>query len=479
MESTMTVVRNAFFIFCSCLPSILAAQDAKPFDISVSPVSIAVAREGITGAGSLISSGDRIFHVYPNHPDDFGGSAGTGSNKSADGGAKWSAGADDWPIAKTVDIWIDPLRDGRLIAFGIRWAPDPAKRGQLTGKDVPTGAYRVAFSTDKGEMWHEEEAVIDCPEEYGVIARPLFPVFEGNDGALHMPAYAWSRTGNRTLLLRCEDGGRKWRVRSVISSAADMAKAGAPVTTPWLETAIARVADGSWLAVVRTGSNAKAALMMSRSTDEGLTWSPVEKVLAGPEKHAAAGKLPRLVLLENGLLALLTAHSKNHCRLYVSSDGRGRSWSEGFIVTSQSGGNAALTAVNRDTLLVATPANGRIDSWRVTLRPEPRPVSPIGVPAKVTVDPATVRVAWQAPAGATPPARYRITPVMIAPPSASPDTEIFPYVPIETADASALELDLGRKLSIGGRYRVEVAAMDRDGGIGATATSAEFVVGAK
>ena len=480
MESTLTGMKSAIIAFCFFLPSILAAQDAKPFDIYVSPVSIAIQREGITGAGSLISAGGKIFQVYPNHPDDFGGSAGTGSNRSADGGVTWTAGADDWPIAKTVDLWIDPLRDGRLIAFGIRWAPDPAKRGEQTGKDVPPGAYRVAFSADNGATWREEEATIDCPAEYGVIARPLFPIFQGKDGALHMPAYAWSRTGNRSLLLRSDDVGRKWHVRSVITSAADMVKAGAPVTTPWLETAITPVADGSWLAVVRTGSNAKAGLTMARSTDEGLTWSPVEKVLAGPEKRAAAGKLPRLVLLENGLLALLTAHTKNHCRLYVSPDGSGRGWSEGFIVTSQSGGNAALTGLDRDTLLAATPANRRIDSWRVTLRPDsPGGDAKMGAPTNVKVDSVTARVWWQPPTGASHVARYRMTPVMIAPPAANPDAEVYPYVPIETADAAAREMDLGRKLSIGARYRIEVSAIDAEGRKGASAASAEFVAGEK
>lgn len=476
----MTWKERAIFGLGFFLPAILTGQDARPFDIVVSPVSIAVTREGITGAGSLHATPQGGgFHVYPNHPDDFGGTAGSGSNRSTDGGATWTAGPDDWPIAKTVDLWIDPLRDGRLIAFGIRWAPDPAKRGQLAGKDVPPGAYRVAFSPDKGETWREEEATLHCPDEFGVIARPLFPIFSGKDGALHMPAYAWGRTGNRALLLRSEDGGKNWTVRSAITSAAEMAKAGTPVTTPWLETAILPVADGSWLATVRTGSNAKSSLMMSRSSDDGLTWSLVEKVLAGPEKHPVAGKLPRLALLPNSLLALLTAHSKNHCRLYVSPDGCGRTWGEGHIVTSQSGGNAALTVVDRDTLLVATPANGRIDSWRVRLRPGDRPISKVGSPPNVRVDPAMMRVSWQAPAESGQVARYRITPVMIAPPPENTDTEIFPYAPIETADASALELDLGRKLSIGGRYRVKIAAVDHDGMIGAATVSDEFVAGAK
>jgi hypothetical protein len=35
-------------------------------------------------------------------------------------------------------------------------------------------------------------------------------------------------------------------------------------------------------------------------------------------------ELPTLQLLPNGELALLTAHRKHHCRLYLSADGNGR-----------------------------------------------------------------------------------------------------------------------------------------------------------
>jgi hypothetical protein len=66
---------------------------------------------------------------------------------------------------------------------------------------------------------------------------------------------------------------------------------------------------------------------------------------------------------------------------------------------------------------------------------------------------------------------------MIKPSESNKDTEIHPYVPIRTRDA-ATQLELGRVLSIGGTYRVEVAAVDRDGRISPTASSAELVVGA-
>jgi hypothetical protein len=121
------------------------------------------------------------------------------------------------------------------------------------------------------------------------------------------------------------------------------------------------------LAVVRTGSSAESPLVTARSTDGGVTWSPVEKVLAGPKKQIVAGKLPGLCLLSNGVLVLLTAHTKSGCRICLSADGIGREWSDAFIVTNQSGGNTSMVATGPDKLIVFTPATGRINSWRVTI----------------------------------------------------------------------------------------------------------------
>jgi len=67
-----------------------------------------------------------------------------------------------------------------------------------------------------------------------------------------------------------------------------------------------------------------------------------------------------------------------------------------------------------------------------------------------------------------------VTPVLLAPTSENTETEIYPYAPVETPDAATTSLELGRKLSIGGRYRFEVVAVDREGRLSAAATSVEW-----
>lgn len=416
--------------------------------VIVKPRVSVVERAGITGGGQIVSAGDRLLMFYPNHPDDFGGSGGTGASVSEDGGATWTAQRDDWPMAGMVDLWADKLRNGDLLAFGIRWVPDPKKRGEITAKDVPAEAYQIAISKDQGRTWQSQAAVIECPAEFGVIARPLPHVFEDENGALFMPAYAWGRHGNHALLLTSVDRGRRWTVRSSITTAAAMVKAGAPVTTPWLESTVSPTKGGDWLAIVRTGSSAKASLVGVRSTDLGKTWS-------APEKMAVAGKLPTLQLLPNGVLALLTAHSKNHCRLYLSADGNGRDWSHAHVLTSLSGGNAGMTIAGKDSLMVVSPANGRIDAWRVSIRVPSAVAQNLAAPTNAVMNKGTL--SWQAVAGAV---GYRVTPVLVKPGAAFSEAEVLPQATLET---QANQIDLSRQLLPASIYRFEIHALDRDG----------------
>ncbi|MFO1485368.1 MAG: sialidase family protein [Verrucomicrobiaceae bacterium] len=414
----------------------------------VQPRVTIVEREGITGAGQVVATGKRLLAFYPNHPDDFGGSGGTGASVSEDGGATWTAQADDWPMPKMVDMWADKLRDGSLLAFGIRWVPDPKKRGEITAKDVPADAYQIAISKDQGRTWQAQAAVIECPVEFGVIARPLPHLFEDENGMLFMPAYSWGKHGNHALLLSSVDRGKRWTVQSSITTAAAMVKAGAPVTTPWLETTVSPTKNGDWLAIVRTGSSAKASLVSVRSTDHGKTWS-------APEKLSAAGKLPTLQLLPNGVLTLLTAHSKNHCRLYLSADGNGHEWSSGHVLTSLGGGNAGMTMTGEDSLVVISPANGRIDAWRASIRPEGTLTKDLASPTNAMMDKGVLT--WSASAGAV---GYRVTPVLMKVGTGFGEAEVLPHAAIQTQGCS---LDLSRQLLPGSTYSFEISALDPAG----------------
>lgn len=417
-----------------------------------------VERDGITGAGQVVQAGNRLLVLYPNHPDDFGGSGGSGASVSEGDGGTWQAQPDDWPLGRTVDVWADRLKNGDLIAIGLKWAPDPKKRGEVSQKDVPADAYHLGISTDGGRTWRSEPMVIEHPAEFGIIARPLPHIFEDDSGTLFMPAYAWGKAGNHALLLTSKNRGRHWSVLSSITTAAAMVKAGAPVTTPWLETTVSPTQNGDFLAVVRTGSSAKSSLVSVRSTDRGRTWS-------APEKMSAAGKLPTLQLLPSGVLAMLTAHTKNHCRLYLSVDGNGREWSTAYVLTSRSGGNAGMIATGKDSLLVISPANKRIDAWRVSLRNTPVAADNLAAPTDIIFNQGTL--SWSSTATA-----HEVTPVLIAKAAGHDDTEILPHTPIRV---EGTKLDISQQLLIGATYAFEVRAVDHEGHLSPSARSAQSV----
>ncbi|MBI4621672.1 MAG: exo-alpha-sialidase [Verrucomicrobia bacterium] len=76
------------------------------------------------------------------------------------------------------------------------------------------------------------------------------------------------------------DMGKTWQVASTIATATAIRALGVPVTMPWFENMVARVADGSPLAVIRTSSNSRGAIVAARSSDNGATWSAPERLLA-------------------------------------------------------------------------------------------------------------------------------------------------------------------------------------------------------
>ena len=70
-----------------------------------------------------------------------------------DGGVTWNAGADDWPIVRSVDLWQERLGDGSYVALGIRWLPDSQRRRELTAADMPADHARVAIVLYPDGQW--------------------------------------------------------------------------------------------------------------------------------------------------------------------------------------------------------------------------------------------------------------------------------------------------------------------------------------
>lgn len=447
---------RSLLLFTFLIAQVTAA--AADWEVVSSPRTTVIEQEGITGGGRPVMTGDRVLNFFPNHPDDFGASTGMASAISGDGGLTWAKGPDNWPMPEMVAMWADRRSNGDLIAFGIHWLPDPAKRRDPDPQLPPADAYQIGISKDNGRTWKLEPATIECPPETGYIARPLPHIIE-KDGLLLMPSYAWSNRGNKVVLLQSSDGGRVWKVRSVITTAVAMLQAGAHVTTPWLESTVSSTSDGALLAVVRTGSTVKSALVSTRSSDGGLTWSQ-------PKVLPFAGKLPALRMLENGVLTLTTALSHNHCRVYLSADGTGRNWSDAFVISSLTGGNVGVTLSGKNELLVTTPANRRISAWHLRIDPKPATNRDLIPPSAPMFEKGLL--SWTPSPGV---AAYRVTPVLIKPGSAFPSTLIQPYAPIHTKDS---KLSLRRQLLPGSIYAFDLAAVNAKGEVSPAVRSKEY-----
>ncbi len=125
--------------------------------------------------------------------------------------------------------------------------------------------------------------------------------------------------------------------------------------------------DGEMLCALRTGAN--KPLYCVRSYDRGRTWTRAD-LLSPRYIQPICGKLPQLVLLKNGILALQTASPD--CTVHFSKD-RGHTWflSETLFATPQTitwdgiyagtHGNNSMIAVDDNTLLYVHDA----------LRPDP------------------------------------------------------------------------------------------------------------
>ncbi len=446
-------MKSLLLLFASL--SLAAAAD---WEVVVSPRVTMIEQPGITGGGRPVKSGERILSFFPDHPDDFGGTKGIGSAISEDGGLTWTKGPDNWPMPGMVALWADRLADESLLALGIHWLPDPAKRRDPNPQVAPADAYRIGVSNDGGRTWKLERATIECPEEIGYIARPLPHIIEHGDRLL-MPAYTWSRRGNKVVLLQSADGGRNWNVRSVITTAVAMIQAGARVSTPWLESSVSPTSNGNLLAIVRSGSRVESRLVSVRSADGGRTWTH-------PTVLPFAGKLPTLRLLDNGVLTLTTALSRNHCRVYLSADGAGREWSAAFVVSSLAGGNVGVAATGDNKLLLTTPANRRIDAWHLTIAPKPEPAKDLAPPANVGFVKGVLT--WSISPNAV---ACRVTPILIQPGKAFPTTLVEPHAPILSPTP---RLDLRRQLLPGSVYAFDVSALDAKGRMSPVARSGEY-----
>ena len=174
---------------------------------------------------------------------------------------------DNWKAIETVLAkisWPLPMESAFLSGRPIQLADGTILVG-LYGKAPGQARYTsgVMASADHGKTWHFQ----------GVVARPPYPKGSGSDGA-------------------CEG-------------------------------ALAQLANGEIVCVMRTGGRATDSMLQSRSPDGGASWGEPE-LLGTP-----GGVDPSLLRLENGVL--VCSFGRPHISLMFSEEGTAEDWTAPFV----------------------------------------------------------------------------------------------------------------------------------------------------
>ncbi|WP_165956676.1 sialidase family protein [Kribbella antibiotica] len=294
---------------------------------------------------SAVNTGAEAIVTYGAHPD-VTASNGTRIATSSDQGASWRPQPSRNPMPNEQSYMLSKLRNGDLLAISYHTFMRTGNRSA----DVES-----TVSHDGGQTWSAiRVGAMTTPVNMKPISsttsRPgrtmggfvlIHSVVEDPDGTLYQSGYGYydGDARYRQLLLRSTDGGLNWTTQSTIAYSATVNGEG------FCEAAVARTADGSLLAVMRTGSYLQ--MYQVRSTDNGKTWTAPAPLKANGV--AMAGVYPSLVLLPDNRLLLY--YGRPGQSLAISEDGNGTSWSPPTYVDYRNSANGSLIQTGPTTLL--------------------------------------------------------------------------------------------------------------------------------
>lgn len=295
---------------------------------------------------------------------------------SKDDGRSWSKPevVYDDPACQN-DPSVAVLRDGRLLLTFFNWVGRSAeyaaahKTHQLRevgrgawGEYAEPGGVHLLWGRAERLSWDKEAARVTGDAE--ILRATSAAVLETRKGTLLMPVYGRSqdrrvkdRDRDRAYVLRSMDGGKTWAKETLIAKDPDN-------KVDMSEPALAQAANGDIIALLRT-ANAEDHLFITRSTDDGFTWSKVEQThLIG---HPAA-----LQLLPDGRLLLVYGyrHEPFGVRGCISVD-HGKTWdrSRVFVIAASGAhrdlGYPSVCLTGDDHVVVAYYMNGKgtNDRW--------------------------------------------------------------------------------------------------------------------
>jgi hypothetical protein len=281
------------------------------------------------------------------------------TERSVDGGKSFVPLATNVPVSSMTQ-----LADGSLVAVDFRTvttaAPLPSTS---TPPSLPPPAGAKQFQTtfwrshDLGATWVEQHGTISAMDSYDAVYFHRGIVL-GRDGSLLATTHGYLHGQHRyrSMLARSTDGGATWRIVSTIA-----------ISPPgWKiegrsEPTMVRAANGDLVVVMRqsapvnrsvcNGSRQGAGLVITRSSDDGATWTPPSSLVGpGLDVRNVSSADPDLTRMPGG--ALILSYGRPGDKILVSADGNGTSWSNLTATdTETSSGYTSIVPLNATTAL--------------------------------------------------------------------------------------------------------------------------------
>ena len=251
------------------------------------------------------------------------------------------------------------------------------------------GSISVRISTDDWETVETITAPIHVP-----LAQFFLPVrglVELDDGRLLVTMYGrmdgdrvredspvgfelntpWIKT--RVIVVESRDRGKSWQYLSTLSYNPHLGFEGQN------ESDIIRLADGHLFAAMRTGihgyvdihgrENLDQPLLVAWSADNGSTWSVPQRIYV--DGNLIPGIYPRILLTENGVLAVLRTRGFPGGSVVFSPDGRGAAWTDqvAHFTTEDHVTMQDMALIGPNTILVADVLRGnRVQGIPITVK---------------------------------------------------------------------------------------------------------------